>query len=302
MQTNLAHTPLKIEQLTHRYGDKTVLNNVSLALDHPSITALLGSNGAGKTTLINCALGLLKPSQGRIEIHGKKAGSRAAKQLTGLMLQDSNLPDQLTAREHISLFRTYYPNPLPVESVLDLCDLSGFADQRYKHLSGGQKRRVQFALAILGRPTLVFLDEPTTGLDTQARTILWNTICALRDSGTSIVLTTHYLEEADALADQVIVIGEGRIIAKGANSDIRSAVNGSMIRCTTELNPHIIKQLDDVHSVKVSGRYIEIISSNGPQTLRALLNRDKQVADISVQKPSLEDAFEQIIGNQEQQA
>ena len=297
MQTNYTHIPLKIDQLTHRYGDKAVLNNVSFALDQPGITALLGSNGAGKTTLINCALGLLKPSQGKVAIHGQKAGSRAAKQLAGLMLQDSHLPDQLTAREHISLFRTYYTNPLPVESVLGLCALSGFADQRYKHLSGGQKRRVQFALAILGRPKLIFLDEPTTGLDTQARSSLWNTICQLRDSGSTIVLTTHYLEEADALADQVVVISEGRVIAKGANSDIRSAVSGSLIRCITALDPNMIVQFEGVNSVSLSGRYLEIISANGPQTLRALLNSDEKVADISVQKPSLEDAFKQIVSN-----
>jgi len=297
MQEQTVHTPLRIENLSHRFGKVVALDDISLQLKRQGITALLGSNGAGKTTLINCALGLLRPSAGQIQIFGQKAGTLTAKHLTGLMLQDANLPDLLTAREHISLFSTYYPDPRSVESVIDRCGLHDFANKKYKGLSGGQKRRVQFALAILGRPKLIFLDEPTTGLDTEARKVLWNTIYELRDSGTSVVLTTHYMEEADALADHVVVIGHGKIIASGTNSDIRDAVSGSIIRCTTDLDSKSIEQLKSVRACKTSGRYQEILCSNGSETLRELFNSGAQVNDITVQQPSLEDAFEQISDN-----
>ena len=299
MQTSSAEVPLSIHQLSHHFGAKPALNEVTLQLDKQRITALLGSNGAGKTTLINCALGLLRPSKGRVEILGQQAGTHAAKCLTGVMLQDADLPDLLTAREHISLFSAYYPDPIPIGPLVDQCNLTKFADTKYKHLSAGQKRRVQFALAILGRPKLVFLDEPTTGLDSDARNTLWNTICELKNSGTSIILTTHYLEEADTLADRIVVIDNGEIIAKGTNNEIRNAVNGSMIRCNTNLGQQAVQQLASVRATKVVGRYLEILSSNGTNTLRALLRNDPRVSDITVGKPSLEDAFQEITRHQE---
>jgi len=297
MQTYRTQSPLEIKQISHRFGDTVALENVSFKLANNGITALLGSNGAGKTTIINCALGLLRPSNGSVKVLGHKAGTRAAKQKVGLMLQDTSLPDLLTAREHISLFSSYYQTPLAINEVIQKCDLSRFADKKYKHLSGGQKRRVQFALAVLGRPKLVFLDEPTTGLDVDARRVLWNTIRELRESGTSIVLTTHYLEEADALADDVIVLDQGKLVTRGTTNEIRSAVSGSVIRCQTDLDITAIKQLVDVRSAQSSGRYQEIVSSNGANTLRALLTSDAHVSDITVQKPSLEDAFKRIKNN-----
>lgn len=248
-------SPLIIENLSHFFGDKRALDCVDLAIPYSGITALLGANGAGKMTLINRALGLLKPSKGSLQVLGGIAGSQPIKQQIGVMLQDADLPDLLSAREHIALFSTYYPNPIASNDLIKQCDLSEFADTRCKQLSGGQKRRVQFALAILGHPKLVFLDEPTTGLDIKARRILWNTIRELSSAGAAVVLTTHYLEEADALADHVMVINRGKLVADGSTSEILDAVRGAVIRCETCINVSMANTMVGVRTASQSGRY-----------------------------------------------
>ncbi|RBP49613.1 ABC transporter ATP-binding protein [Arenicella xantha] len=290
-------SPIIIDRLTKTFGTTRALDEISLSFPNGGITALLGSNGAGKTSLINCALGLEQPSSGSITVLGGKAGKIDIKRRIGVMLQDSDLPDQLTAREHISLFSTYYEKPHDINALLTLCELDGFADTRYKKLSGGQKRRVQFALAIVGRPQLVFLDEPTTGLDIDARRVLWNTIRDLREQGTSVVLTTHYLEEADTLADHIIVMNAGKIIANAASADIRAAVSGAVIRCQTSLNENHLAALTGVQTVQTSGRFIEILTNSGTQTLRELLSLDDLVTELTVTKPTLENAFKRLTSN-----
>lgn len=287
-------TALQTNQLSVLFGDKVALNSIDLSISSRGVTALLGANGAGKTTLINCALGLCKPSSGDIQVFAKTPGEIETKKLIGVMLQDSGLPDLLSAREHIELFRTYYPNPLSLDEVCQRCDLGGFLDKRYKHLSGGQKRRVQFALAILGQPQIVFLDEPTTGLDIDARKLVWNTITELSATGTAVLLTTHYLEEADSLADHTIVMSEGNIIANDSTDKIRAAASGAIIRCESTLGLATIRALPHVRSVRLSGRQIEISSSDSIKSLRELLAIDPELKSLTVSKSSLEDAFVQL--------
>lgn len=294
MNQTISNSPLVLENLTKLYGDKCALDAVSLNLPKSGITALLGANGAGKTTLINCALGLCNANSGHIRTLGGKPGTHKTKQQIGVMLQDADLPDLLTAREHITLFSAYYSDPLPVTEVIKQCDLIEFADKRYKQLSGGQKRRVQFALAILGRPKLVFLDEPTTGLDIEARRVLWNTIRELENAGTAVVLTTHYLEEADALADHIVVIHQGSVIADAPTAEIRAAVSGAIIHCETNVDHDSAAGFEGVTSVRKSGRYLEILTTSGTSTLTALLTADPRVKDLTVKKPSLEEAFNQL--------
>ncbi|MFT4635976.1 MAG: ABC-2 type transport system ATP-binding protein [Arenicella sp.] len=285
------NTALTTTQLSVRFGDKVALNSIDLSIPSNGVTALLGANGAGKTTLINCALGLCKPSSGRLKIFSETPGKIAAKRLIGVMLQDSNLPDLLSAAEHIQLFSTYYPDPLSLEQLSRQCGLERFIHKRYKTLSGGQKRRVQFALAILGRPKIVFLDEPTTGLDIDARNLVWNTINQLRDTGTAVLLTTHYIEEADALADHTIVMSDGNIIANDSTENIRAATTGAVIRCQSSLDLSVIETLTDVRSAKIRGRQLEILSDNPTATLIALLALDPNSANLTVSKSNLEDAF-----------
>jgi len=288
---------LNAQNLCLNYSSLKALDQLSLAIPPGGVTALLGRNGAGKTSFINCALGLLKPDSGALSILNLKAGSRQLKQQIGVMMQDADLPDLLTAREHLTLVCSYYPHALSVEQLIEQCDLNQFADTVYKKLSGGQKRRVQFAVAIAGQPKLVFLDEPTTGLDTQARRTLWQTIRSLSENGTTVLLTTHYLEEADALADHTIVIDQGKAIASGSAQDIRNLAQGSLIRCQTSTSPENLLALDGVLSVKRTGRLLDIRSDQPTSTVRQLLETDQELSDLSVTASSLEDAFEQLVNN-----
>lgn len=287
-------TSLETRSLTRKFGEKTALNSIDLSVSAAGVTALLGANGAGKTTLINCALGLCRPSSGSLSLFGKAPGLLATKRLIGVMLQDADLPDLLTAREHINLFSAYYPNPLSLDELISRCELSDFLNIRYKHLSGGQKRRVQFALSILGRPKMVFLDEPTTGLDIDARKVVWNTINELSETGTAVLLTTHYLEEADTLADHTIVMSQGSIIANDTTDNIRAAASGAVIRCETTADMPTIECLPEVRSIETSSRFVEILSSNASATLAGLLKIDPELKNLTVSKASLEDAFVQL--------
>ncbi len=299
MKTELEKPALISRKLTHRFGDKVALNSLDLSIPSSGVTALLGANGAGKTTLINCALGLCKPSSGSITVFGRTPGEIDTKHLVGVMLQDSNLPDLLTAREQIELFRSYYRHPLSSDEVIVRCDLGHFVDQRYKKLSGGQKRRVQFALAIIGQPKIVFLDEPTTGLDIGARKIVWNTINELSDSGTAVVLSTHYLEEAESLADHTIVMHQGELVANDSTNNIRAMASGAVIRCETRLDINSLLAINHVQAAQIVGRKTEIRTDNATASLRLLLQADSNLSNLTVSKSSLEDAFIQLSQSQD---
>lgn len=277
-------------KLSKRFGDTVALDQLSLSIRARGITAILGANGAGKTTLIRCVLGLTRPDHGTLTVFGQAPGSDNPRRRTGVMLQDADLPDLLTAREHLSLFASYYASPMTVDEAIERCDVTAFADARYKTLSGGQKRRVQFALAVIGRPALLFLDEPTTGLDGDARRALWTTVRDLAEQGTAIVLTTHYLEEADALADHIVILKDGSVLTEAPTQDIRNAVGGALIRCTTSVTQTRAGQLTGARSVRMRGRYLELLTRDAPATLAELLAEDPAPRDLTVSKPSLEEA------------
>lgn len=285
------------ENLSKSFGKTNALNGVDLAIEKSGVTAILGANGAGKTTFINTALGLISPNKGRVRIFGARAGSMTARQRTGVMLQGSDLPELLSAEEHIALIGSYYKDPLSVDEVIFQCGMESFAAKPYKKLSGGQKRRVQFALSITGRPDLIFLDEPTTGLDTDARRALWQIVRALAEDGKTIILTTHYLEEADVLADRIVVLNKGEIIADGPTEEIRDAVGGAIIRCITEAELSVLRTLPEVRSAREAGRYAEMMTSDQTETMKALLSVDPSVKDLTVTKPSLEEAFLDLTEN-----
>ena len=213
----------ELTNVTKRYGATTALDDLSLGLEAGRVTALLGSNGAGKTTAVRLLLGLTRPTSGTVTLFGLDPRSRQARQKTGVMLQVAKVPDTLRVREHVHLFCSYYPSPMTVDDALAAAGLTTVAEKKYGVLSGGQKQRVQFALAICGNPDLLFLDEPTVGLDVESRRAFWQEIRRLASRGRSIVLTTHYLEEAEALADRVVVISHGRIVADGTTHEVKGA-------------------------------------------------------------------------------
>ncbi|MCL4846747.1 MAG: ABC transporter ATP-binding protein [Acidobacteria bacterium] len=282
--------------VTKAYGRVRALDQVSLALDQGAITALLGPNGAGKTTAVRVMLGLAPASAGRAELFGLPPTTPSARQRTGVMLQVAKVPETLTVREHVRLFSSYYPAPLPFDDVVDLVGLGGFVDRKYGLLSGGQQRRTLFALAVCGCPDMLFLDEPTVGLDVDARRGLWDVIRRLRERGTAILLTTHYLDEADTLADRVVVLRQGRMVADGRPDDIKRLVADRQIRCGTALGDDALVSLPGVRAVTREAGRATLLTDRAEQTLRALFALDDTVHHLEVTGAGLEDAFLALTG------
>lgn len=277
--------------VTHRYGDVVALDGLNLEIRAGEVLAVLGPNGAGKTTAIGLLLGTLRVQEGTVRVFGHEPGAGAVRMRRGAMLQVSGVPDTLTIAEHLELFSSYYPAPLPVSRLLAMAGLEELADRRYGRLSGGQKQRVMFALALAGDPELVFLDEPTTGLDVEARRSLWNEIRELKAAGRTAVLTTHYLEEADALADRIAVIHEGRVVAEGTPAEIKSRAADRRVRCITSVKSDEVAALPGVARVEVNGQHLEVLTTQPEELLRTLLALDPDLRDLHVTGARLEDAF-----------
>ncbi len=281
--------------VTHRYGDVVALDGLDLEIRAGEVLAVLGPNGAGKTTAIGLLLGTLRAQEGTVQVFGHEPGASAVRMRRGAMLQVSGVPDTLTVAEHLELFSSYYPAPLPVSRLLAMAGLDELSDRRYGRLSGGQKQRVMFALALAGDPELVFLDEPTTGLDVEARRSLWNEIRELKAAGRTAVLTTHYLEEADALADRIAVIHQGRAIAEGTPAEIKSRAADRRVRCITSVNREDVAALPGVARVEANGQHLEILTARPEELLRTLLELDPDLRDLHVTGAGLEDAFLTLI-------
>lgn len=290
---------LQASALTRRYGRKTALDAVDMSVSGAGVLALLGPNGAGKTTFVQTALGLVRPSSGALHVFGAKPGDHAIKTRIGVMMQDTDLAHTLTGRELLGLFASYYPNPANLDALIERCALTDFIKRRYGQLSGGQKRRIQFALSLVGQPDLLFLDEPTTGLDIEARRALWAIVRDVAAQGTLVVLTTHYLEEADALADRVVVLQSGRIIADDTADGLRTRMGGAVISCVTSLSDEALNALPGLIAMTRSGRKVRLQVSESVAFLKALLNADPALSDLSVAQPTLEDAFEALTGQSE---
>jgi len=220
-QTEVAN----LSGVTKNYGLLCALSSIDLSLESAKIVALLGPNGAGKTTAVKLLLGLLKPSNGEVSVFGAHPEEPKTRERMGAMLQSASVPDMLRVREHIDLFSSYYPRPLNLADTLTRAGLERLENRYYRDLSGGEQRRLMFALAICGDPDLLFLDEPTTGLDIESRRGMWAQIRTLRSAGKTVLLTTHYLEEADQLADRIVVLKRGKVAADGTPYQIKCAGN-----------------------------------------------------------------------------
>src|SRR5687767_146892 len=210
-----------LEAVTKKYGDTQALRGIDLRIRPGELLALLGANGAGKTTAVRILLGLTAPTSGTARVFGGNPRDRATRTRIGAVLQIARVPETLRVREHIELFSSYYPDPMPMSEVIDAAGLTGLERRKFGELSGGQQKRVLFALGICGNPDLLVLDEPTVGLDVEARRALWKQIRAFVDGGRSVLLTTHYLAEAEALADRVAVIHHGVVVKEGSPRDIK---------------------------------------------------------------------------------
>lgn len=210
----------ELSGVSRRLGSTVALDSVDLEIRRGEVVALLGPNGAGKTTLVRILLGLIRPHSGRATMFGVSPHTTAARRRVGVMLQVGRVPDTLTVREHVHLFSSYYGTPQPVDRTLVMAGVTAVADRRFGDLSGGQRQRALFAIAICGRPELLVLDEPTTGLDLEARRGFWQCVDALIDGGTSVLLTTHYVEEAERVSSRIVLLRSGRVIADGAPAQL----------------------------------------------------------------------------------
>jgi ABC-2 type transport system ATP-binding protein len=274
-----------------RYGALTALDGLDLMLHRGELLALLGPNGAGKSTAISLLLGLVRADAGQVELFGRDPQQIDARRRIGVMLQSASLPATLRVSELLRLTMSYYPTPRSLEETAQLAGVADLLPRRYAALSGGQQRRVQFALAICGRPELLFLDEPTVGMDIDARQTLWVAIRRLVAEGCAVVLTTHYLEEAEALAQRVVVLGKGRVLSDGSVDALRSRVAMTRIRCISDLDAMALMQWPHVAHAEREGTHLHIHSDAPEKVLRRLLDADPALSELEVRRAGLAEAF-----------
>jgi ABC-2 type transport system ATP-binding protein len=280
-----------LEGVNKNYGNIRALSGVDFRVRAGEVVALLGPNGAGKTTAVKLLLGLMQPNAGRARVFSGDPTNPENRMRTGAMLQVGRVPETLRVREHIDLFSSYYEKPLPLAQILAAAGLEKLSDRKFGDLSGGQKQRVLFALAICGDPDLLFLDEPTVGLDVEARRMLWDEIRLLVSRGKTVLLTTHYLQEADALADRVAVINKGEIIAEGTPATIKAQTAGKRIRCVTSLTLNVLRQIPGVTEVVEDREAVELHTGIAEPVVRELLSRDSALSGLEVTSAGLEEAF-----------
>ena len=283
--------------VSHRYGDVLALDRLDLEVREGEVLAVLGPNGAGKTTAVSLLLGTLPLQSGAARVFGSAPDSAQVRRRRGAMLQVSGVPETLTVAEHLALFRAYYAAPLPAARLLEMAGLQELRDRRFGKLSGGQKQRVMFALSLAGDPELVFLDEPTAGLDLDGRRRLWDEIRGLKAAGRTAVLTTHYLEEADALADRIAVIHRGRLIAEGSPEEIKSRTAGRVVRCVTSIGLDPARAFPEAAGAEMKGQHLEIVTAQPEALLRRMFALDPGLSDLTVVGVGLEEAFLALTGD-----
>ncbi|MPY67461.1 ABC transporter ATP-binding protein [Deinococcus sp. SDU3-2] len=283
---------IELSGVDKRFGAVEALRDLTLDVRAGELTALLGPNGAGKTTAISLMLGLARPTSGKVRVLGGDPQAGGVRSQIGSMPQESAIPQALTVREAVTLFARLYPEPLTVDAALDLADLRGVAGRRAGALSGGQARRLAFALAVVGDPEVLFLDEPTTGMDAASRLAFWHAAEGLKTQGRTILLTTHYLEEAERTADRVVVMNAGSVLADGTPESLRGRVATGRVRFTSDLVLTELRALPGVESVEVNPRGHADLRTREPEALvRALVQSGTPFTELEVTRASLEDAF-----------
>ncbi|MEO6365841.1 MAG: ABC transporter ATP-binding protein [Luteimonas sp.] len=284
----------QLRNVRKAYGKVLALDGVDLALHGGEVLALLGPNGAGKSTAIGLLLGLVRADAGTVALFGQDPQQISARRGIGVMLQSAELPPTLRVGELIRLAASYYPAPRSVHESAELAGVSDLLRRPYGKLSGGQQRRVQFALALCGRPRVLFLDEPTVGLDIDARRKLWDAIRHLVAEGNSVVLTTHYLEEAEALADRVCVLARGRIVSEGSVDALRARVALKRVHCATTLPLDDVAGWDGVAEARREGERLLLTTERPEALVRRLLDSDPYLSGLEVRAAGLAEAFTEL--------
>lgn len=289
------HDPVAcLDGAVKRYGRLTALDGVDLRLRPAELLALLGPNGAGKTTAIGLLLGLIRADAGTAELFGMDPQRIEARRRIGVMLQNAELPPTLRVGELLRLTMSYYPAPRALMETAELAGVRDLLKRPYAKLSGGQQRRVQFALALCGRPEMLFLDEPTVGLDIEARQKLWVAIRQLLADGFSVLLTTHYLEEAEALADRVCVMSHGRMVHEGTVDELRARVALKRIRCLSALSAETVAGWPEVSEARQESGRLHIAAADAEVVVRRLLDNDARLSELEVQRAGLAEAFSEL--------
>lgn len=274
------------------YGSLEALGGVDLSIPSGELVAILGPNGAGKSTAISLMIGLRKPTSGQVRLFGMDPADRRARSRCGVMLQESGVNGMLHVRELVELFSAYYPHPMPYAQTIAMAGLEEQANQSANTLSGGQRQRLYYALAICGDPDVVFLDEPTVGMDVESRRGFLETIKAFAKAGKTIVLTTHYLDEADLLAERIVVFDHGAIIADASPGEIKGRVAGKRISFDTD---GLLTERDfdglPTSGVDVQGQRVMLLSNTPEEVLRELFRRNIAMRNLEVVGADLEEAF-----------
>ena len=302
---------IRATDVTKRYGDLTAVNGVSLEVHPGEIFGIIGPNGAGKTTFMECLEGLRRPTSGTIDVLGEDPSrpSTRWRERIGVQLQTAALPPKITVNEAMALFASMYSNPADPAQLLNELGIAAKGRSYVDKLSGGQRQRVFIALALLGKPEVVFLDELTTALDPQARLAMWDVVRSIRQGGATVVMTTHYMEEAEALCDRVAVIDAGRLIALDTVPGfIASIAKGTKVQLRTsqQLTRGIVDEIDGISDVMIAGTSVSMLWSGSgiPQAaIAAIEATGLTVTDIRTSSPGLEDVFLALTGrNMRQEA
>ena len=283
---------VELSGASKRYGDVIAVDDVSLTINPGELIAMLGPNGAGKTTSIHLMLGMRNPTSGKARLFGLDPKDLKARSRIGVMLQESGVPGMLRVEELVGLFCSYYPHPLPATQAIAMAGLEEKAKTLVKDLSGGQHQRLYLALALCGDPEVLFLDEPTVGMDVEGRRRFIQEIGDLGARGRTIVLTTHYLEEADQLARRVIVIDRGHVIADSSPAQIKARVAGKRVTFTTPqpADEHLLAGLP-LNSLQVEDHRVRLLTNEPEAVLRELFRRGLEMRDLEVAGADLEEAF-----------
>jgi ABC-2 type transport system ATP-binding protein len=283
---------VELIEATKHYGPVQALREVTLSIEPGRLVAILGPNGAGKTTAISLMLGLRRPTAGQVSLFGLPPQDRRARSRCGVMLQESGISDLLTVRESVDLFRSYYPHPLPADHALALAGLQQEAGKQVGKLSGGQRQRLYYSLAVCGDPELIFLDEPTVGMDVESRRAFLDGIREFFRAGKTIVLTTHYLEEADQLAERVVVFDHGIVIADDTPRAIKARVAGKRVSFASDraLSESDFRGLPYTH-LQIADGHVRLLSNEPETVLKAMFAAGVGVRELEVAGADLEEAF-----------
>lgn len=285
-------TVLTVRDVRHAYGDNIALDGVTLSVEAGELVALLGPNGAGKTTLVRSIIGLLQPSAGSVRVVDGSPSQAVVRRRLGVVQQDVGFPTTLTVREVVvGAAARAGVDRSRAKAAMEEMGLSGLAKRRASDLSGGQQQRLQLAMGLVADPVLLVLDEPTAGLDAASRKAFWATLDARRRQGTGVLLTTHIVEEAAALADRVVVLHQGRVVAEGTPAELRRTLPGRRVTARTSVPAEVLRAVDGVVSVAARDEEVDITATEAEPVVRTMLELDPAVSGLVVATASLDEVL-----------